>query len=743
MIQRPLQRSFAAGEITPEMYGRLDLTKYITGLSKCLNMTVLPHGPVTRRPGFTFVNESKDSTRKVRLLPFQFNSTQTVVLEFGHLYIRFHINGQTLLEANQTIGSIAGNTINLVGHGYGAGDWVYVGSRFLKVATAAANSFTVADLWGAAVTPTGTTVARVYTIPTYYNEADLFALRFAQDSDVLTIAHPSYAACELKRLGATNWTLTAISFTPPAAPASAPTVTVTQPAGTNLEPTEYVYTYQASDGVTESLASASVTANNALSLQGNYNTINLTAVTGAQRYFVYKKRGGVFGYIGSTTGLSIIDNNIQADTTRTPPESTYTLNTGAGEFPTAVSYHEQRRWFAGTANKPQTIWATRTGTTSNITSSLSVQDDDGLEFRIGARQQNAIQHLVPLSDLMALTVGSEFRVFADSSPAITPTTLSIKPQGFTGASNVQPALASSAILYVQNQGARLRELSYDWQRQVFASVDISIMAPHLFNGYTITDMTFCRAPVPSLWCVRSDGTLLGLTYVPEQQVYGWHQHTTDGVFESVTSVSEGDEDVLYAVVKRTVNSRTVRYIERLHTRTLVNQEDAFYVDSGLTYDGTPVTTLTGLYHLEGKSVQILADGAVHPLRTVTGGSVTLDYAASVVQIGLAYSSDMVTLPLAFEQAAAAGQGTMKNVNGIAVRVTQSSLVKAGPTFDTLVNYPARDVSDPYGSPPALRTGELRFDIAPDWNSDGTVCIRQDEPLPLTVLSMALDVAVGG
>lgn len=743
MIQRPLQRSFAAGEITPEMYGRIDLVKYTTGLTKCLNMTVLPHGPVSRRPGFGFVNEAKDSTRRVRILPFQFNSTQTVVLEFGHQYIRFHINGQTLLEANQTIGSIVGNTINLVGHGYSAGDWVYVGSRFLKVVTAVANSFTVTDLWGTAVTPTGTTVARVYTVTTTYDEADLFALRFAQDSDVLTITHPSYAARDLKRLGATNWTLTAVSFTPPAAPASAPTVVVTQPAGTNLEPTEYVYTYLSSDGVTESLQSASVSANNALSLQGNYNTINLTAVTGAQRYFIYKKRGGVFGYIGSTTGLSIIDSNIQADTTRTPPESTYTLNTGAGDYPTAVSYHEQRRWFAGTTNKPQTIWATRTGTTANITSSLSVQDDDAMEFRIGARQQNAIQHLLPLSDLMALTVGSEFRVFADSSPAITPGTLSIKPQGFTGASNVQPALAASAILYVQNQGARLRELSYDWQRQVFASVDISIMAPHLFNGYTISDMTFSRAPVPSLWCVRSDGALLGLTYVPEQQVYGWHQHTTNGTFESVTSVSEGDEDVLYAVVNRTINSRTVRYIERLHTRTLVNQEDAFYVDSGLTYDGTAVTTLTGLYHLEGKSVQILADGAVHPLRTVAGGSITLDYAASVVQIGLAYSSDMVTLPLAFEQAAAGGQGTMKNVNGIAVRVTQSSLVKAGPTFDELVNYPARDVSDPYGSPPALRTGELRFDIAPDWNSDGTVCLRQDEPLPLTVLSMALDVSLGG
>ena len=269
------------------------------------------------------------------------------------------------------------------------------------------------------------------------------------------------------------------------------------------------------------------------------------------------------------------------------------------------------------------------------------------------------------------------------------------------------------------------------------------MAPHLFNGYTVVDLAFSRAPVPMLWCVRSDGVLLGLTYVPEQQVYGWHQHVTDGVFESVCTVAEGNEDVLYAVVRRAINGRDVRYIERLTSRIFVDQEDAFFVDSGLTYNGSPTTSLTGLWHLEGETVSILADGAVHPAKTVTGGSITLDYEASVVHVGLAYTSDLMTLPLGFENAPAGGHGVTKNVNAVSMRVTQSSLVKAGPTFDDLVEYPAREVSDPYGSPPALRTGELRFDIPPDWNSDGGVCVRQDEPLPLTVLSMALDVATGG
>ena len=234
-----------------------------------------------------------------------------------------------------------------------------------------------------------------------------------------------------------------------------------------------------------------------------------------------------------------------------------------------------------------------------------------------------------------------------------------------------------------------------------------------------------------------------MTYVPEQQVYGWHQHTTDGFFESVAVIGEGDEDVLYAVVRRTINGRSVRYIERLTTEILVGQENAFFVDSGLTYDGLPATTITGLYHLEGKSVQILADGAVHPERTVTNGAITLETSATTVQIGLGYNSDLQTLPLVFDGAPAGGQGFTKNINKVAMRVTNSSLVKAGPSFAKLTEYPARDVTDPYGSAPSLKTGELRFAVGPSWNSDGMICVRQDQPLPLTIMSMALDVATGG
>lgn len=826
MSNKTLTRSFAGGEVAPELYGRIDLTKFQTGLALARNFVTLPHGPAARRPGFEFVNEAKDSTNPVRLIPFNFSATQTVLLEFGHQYIRFHVNGATVLESTVAIASIAGSTVNTTGaHGYSTGDWVYIGGRYVKATVADADTFTTTDLWGAAVTCTGTTAARAYTLVSPYSGTDLFDLHFAQSSDVVTLTHPSYATRELSRLGATNWTLTTVTFGAPTDVPTALSTTATIKQNQNLSAQDYVVTAVGADGVTESLASAIVSTNNNLTLAGNYNTVTWTGVSGALHYNVYKKRGGIFGYIGRTrpnagaatktistidrpgagnltvtvttttahgystgnlvlvagTGISslngawvitvtgantftyasvtdstsnavigtasipelvVLDDNILPDTTQSPPEDIITLNTGAGDYPSAVTYHEQRRWFAGTDDKPQVLWATRTGTESNLTSSLPTRDDDGMELKLAASQNNQIRHLIVLSDLIALTAGGEFRVYSDSA-AITPTTVSIKPQGYTGANNVHPVVTSGSVLYVQAQGSRVRELAYSWEAQAYRTMDISIMTPNRFNGYSIKQLAYSRAPDQMLWAVRSDGVLLGLTYVPDQQVYGWHAHDTDGLIESVAVVAEDNEDVLYVVVQREVNSRTVRYVERLRSRIFTDLEDAFFVDSGLTYDGTPATVISGLYHLEGQDVDVLADGADAGTFTVTGGHITLDSAASKVHVGLPITADMQTLPLALEGAPAGGQGTTKNISRVHLRVSQSSLVQAGPTFTRLREYPARAVTDPYGSPPAMRDGVLSMSIDPVWGQEGSVCIRQDRPVPLTIASMTLEFQVGG
>ncbi len=817
MSAKVLLRSFAGGEITPELAGRLDLAKYQTGLSLARNFITLAHGPATRRSGFEFIRAAGDSTNSVRLIPFAFSATQTVVLEFGHQYIRFHINGATLLAGSPAAWATTTE--------YAVGALVTQSSNKYYCVTAHTSGTFATDL--AAGKWYLLPASGVYQIPTPYVSADLFDLHFAQSADIITIAHPSYATRELARNAATDWSLTTVTFAPPSNAPTGVTATATVATSTNLTQAKYVVTAVQPDGVTESLASAVASATNNLTLAGNFNTITWTGVDGASRYNVYKRRGGIYGYIGQvtpvtgvtkaistlsqgtilsdsktvtattssahgfTTGdkvliegaqyswmngyfqitvlssttfrytsskktfaistggtasipsLSLVDDNVTADTTTPPPEDIISLNTATGEYPAATVYHEQRRWFAGTNDKPQVLWATRTGTDKNLTSSVPSREADGMELRIAASQYNQIRHLVGLSDLIAFTAGGEFRIYAENSPAITPTSVSIKPQGYSGASNVQPVVTPGSILYVQAQGSRVRELAYSWEANAYRTLDLSIMAPHRFNGYVIKQVAFTRAPDSILWAVRDDGTLLGMTYVPDQQVYGWHAHDTDGTFESVCVVSEGNEDVLYAVVRRTIGGTALRYIERLRSRVFTDQKDAFFVDSGLTYDGTPVTTLSGLDHLEGKTVAILADGAVHPTRVVTSGAIALDFAASVIHVGLPFTSDLRTLPLALEGAPAVGQGTLKNVNKVHLRVAQSSVVKAGPDFVRLREYPPRAITDPYGSPPALRDGELSLLIDPSWNTDAAVCVRQDLPLPLSVLSMTIEAQSGG
>jgi len=682
---RTLQRSFGGGEVTPEFFGRIDDTKFQTGLALCRNFIVLPHGPIANRPGFAFVRAVKDSTKKTRLIPFTYSTDQTMVIEVGAGYFRFHTQGATLMNG-----------------------------------------------------------AVPYEIANPYAEADLFDIHYVQSADVLTLVHPNHAPRELRRLGALSWSLTTISFVSTLSAPGGVSATHTAGTGTPVATTyKYKVTAVGAIGIDESLASAEASVSGDLLLDGAYNTITWSAVSGAQRYNVYKQSSGLFGYIGQTDGLSFQDDNIAADIGRTPPIQ-FNPFSGAGDYPGAVSYFEQRRVFAGTLNAPQNLWMTRTGTESNLSYSLPTKDDDAIAFRVAARESNTIRHLLPLDSLMALTAAAEWRVTSVNSDAITPSSVVVRPQSYVGAGQAQPVVVNSSILYGAARGGHVRELAYNWQAGGYITGDLSLRAPHLFDGFDIKDIAFQKSPAPVAWFVSSSGKLLGLTYVPEQQVGAWHQHDTDGTFESVACVAEGAEDAVYAVVRRTINGQSVRYIERMAPRLFGEQENAFFVDSGLTYDGLSADTISGLSHLEGCTVSILADGAVHPPRVVSSGAVQLDVEASVVHVGLPIEADAQRLPLAFEMRGdgAFGQARQKNVNKVFLRVYRSSGIFAGPSFDRLTEAKQR-TTEPYGAPPALKSEEIPIVITPSWTDNGQVCVRQSDPLPLTIVSMSLEVSIGG
>jgi hypothetical protein len=721
-----LQRSFSGGEISPEMFGRLDDVKYQSGLALCRNFISKAQGPAENRPGFHFVRAVKDSTKKTRVASFTYSSTQTMVIELGAGYMRFHTLGATLLAGSPA--AYNGATAYVLGDLIASG-----GTNYYCIAPTTGNAPPNVTYWYPLP-------SAAYEIPTPYAEADLFDIHHVQSADVMTLVHPNYAPLELRRVGATNWQLTTINFASPLTAPGAPTLVA---AGHTA--VKYTYRYVVTaldvDSINESTASAESNVGGNLFETGATVTISWSAVTGAGRYKVFKLQGGVYGYIGQTTGLSIIDDNIAPDMSRTPPLYETVFN-ATGAYPGAVSYFEQRRTFAGTLAKPQSIWMTKSGTESAMSYSLPVRDDDRISFRVAAREANMIRHIVPLTQLLLLTADAEWRVSSINSDAITPNTISVRPQSYVGASNVQPVIINNSLIYGAARGGHVRELGYNWQASGFISGDLSLRSAHLFDNLDVLDMAYAKAPQPLVWFVSSNGKLLGLTYVPEQQIGSWHQHDTDGVFESCAVVAEGKEDMLYCVIRRTINGNSVRYIERMASRQFIDQEDAYFVDCGLTYDGAPADNFTGLDHLEGKTVSILADGAVHPQRVVTAGAVTLDIEASVVHIGLPIEADLNTLPLVVPTDSSFGQGRYKNVNKVWLRVYRSSGIFVGPDADNLREAKQRTTED-YGLPPGLKSEEIDVMLTPSWGDSGQIYVRQYDPLPLTLVSLTAEVSMGG
>ncbi len=677
--------SFAGGEVTPEFFGQFGDAKFQTGLARCRNFVVLPHGPVQNRAGFEFVREVKDSSKPTRLLPFVYSTTQTMVIEAGNAYMRYHTLGATILDG-----------------------------------------------------------AVPYETVTSYPHTSVRGLHYAQSADVFTLVHTLHPPAELRRTapgGVFTMTLSTITFTTALSAPTGVTATAT-PGDTPGTPKTHTYavTSVATDGIDESAISVSADCSNNLYDTGAQNTIAWDSNPAALRYNVYKKTNGLWGFVGQASGTSFVDDNIAPDIGRTPPETNNPF-ASAGNYPGAVAYFDQRRCFAGTLNKPQNIWMTKSGTESNMSYSIPTKDSDSIAFRVVAREANTIHHLVPMSNLVALTSAAEWRITSANTDLLTANSFGVKPQSAVGANAVQPQLVNTNVVYAAARGGHVREMAYSWQAGGYMTGDLSLRAPHLFDGLDIVDMAFSKAPYPIVWMVSSSGVLLGLTYVPEQQIGAWHWHDTDGAFESIACVAEGAEDVLYAVVKRTINGATKRYVERMRPRAFVDQADGFFVDSGLTYSGVATKVLTGLSHLEGKTVNVLADGAVHRRLTVVSGSVTLDRAASKVHIGLPINADVQTLPLA-SQVPGYGQGQRKNINKVFLRVVSSSGIFAGPAFDAMTEAKIR-TTEPYGSPPRLQTGVIEVVTQGRWGVDAQACIRQSDPLPLTIAAIVVETADGG
>ena len=652
-------------------------------------MFVRSQGGVYSRPGFRFVGEIGDSTKQARLIPFSFNTEQTYMLLFEEGTIRIIKDGAYIMDGGSP-----------------------------------------------------------YEVVSPYQEVDLPRIGYTQSADVMTLVHPSYEPRNLSRLADDNWTLAVIDFGTTVDPPANLVAVATGTGGSSYNKTyDYVITTVGDDG-SESIASTKVTIT-LNSLSSTYGVkLTYDAATGADYYKVYKAdsvNSDVYGFIGETRSLEFSDFNIAPDLSIAPPQDREPF-TDADNRPSAVNYYQQRAIYANTNDEPQTVYTTQTSNYRSLRTSSPARADDAVTFTIAGRQVNEIRHIVALDALILLTSGGEWRVTEGQDEVLAPDTVGVRIQSYNGCNWVPPVIVNDTVVFVQSSGARIRDLGYTFTSDKYTGSDLSIMSEHLFEGYEIKEMTYTKEPYSIVWCVRDDGMLLGMTYQREQEVWGWHKHTTDGLFESAASITEDNKDSLYVIVNRTIDGNTVRYVERMDPREETNPEDCFYVDSGLSYNGTPVTTLSGLDHLEGEDVAVLADGNVVNGLTVTSGEITLPYAASVVHAGLAYTPELVTLAVDNPQEAI--KGSSFSVGKVKLIVDKSRGGWIGPVprdadpVNDVTEIKPRFVADGY-STIALRSQEVEVNVKPSWNKRGQVRIQQRDPLPLGIVAIIPEIDIGG
>lgn len=329
------------------------------------------------------------------------------------------------------------------------------------------------------------------------------------------------------------------------------------------------------------------------------HVLTWVAVTNAIEYNIYREVNGIYGFIAVAPTITFSDTGLTPDDTDNPPQSTNFFKL-VGDFPSTVGYFQQRRSFANTDNDPDKFLGSRTAQFNNFTTHQPLQDDDAVIFELVGRQVNEIRHILDVGSLVILTSGGEWTIEGDPAGILTPVEINPKQRGYNGANSLPPIVVGGNALYVQARGSIVRDLSFDYQVDSYRGNDLTIFSAHLFDGYTLRDWTFQQIPHSIVWMARSDGTLLGLTYVREHQIVGWHRHDFGGIVEQVCAIPEGDEDALYLVIKRSIpglaslGGSTRRYIERLKTRRIDDIKDAVFVDSSLTYDGrhTGSTTMT-------------------------------------------------------------------------------------------------------------------------------------------------------
>ncbi len=522
----PIQNNFNGGEISPLLYGRPDIDRYKTGLQTCLNFIPLVQGPVERRPGTVHIVEVKTSSTATRVVRFEFSTTQAYIIEFGNLYCRF-------IKDNAQI--VSGTPVELV---------------------------------------------------TTYATADLFDLKFTQSADILYVTHPTYPPRKITRTSDTAWSITDITFIDgPYLNTNVETTTL----GLSGTTGSVTVTASAVTGINDDTGFQSTDVGRLIRWQDPANNWTYLTVT---------------AYTSTTVVTATIDGPDASASTATANWRLGVWSATTG-YPATVTFHQNRLGFAGPTDNPQRVDLSRTGDFENFAptdADATVADDHAVTNTLSADTVNAIRWMADdEKGLLIGTVGGEWLLRAtDAGALVTPSNVQSKRSTAYGSANIMPIRAGRALLFTQRAKRKVRELAYLFEDDGFRAPDTTLVAEHVTRT-GIVEMAYQAEPQSVVWMVLTDGTLLSMTYDRDQKVIGWARHvlggtsdagTTQAKAESVAVIpnSDGTADEVYVVVQRYIDGSSVRYIEYVKPfwETTNDQEDAFFVDSGLTLD-TPLT----------------------------------------------------------------------------------------------------------------------------------------------------------
>jgi hypothetical protein len=551
-------------------------------------------------------------------------------------------------------------------------------------------------------------------IATPYAEADLFDLKWTQSADVLYLVAAGYRPYKLSRRGHTTWQLEEINFI------DGPYLSENTDTAKTLTP-----------AATTGLGVTVTASGHAPFVAGD---------VGRLLYLDQSSNKG-YGVIVEFEATDEVKIDIRSDFSSTAATSAWRLGvwSDALGWPAAVIFHEERLMFGGATENPSRIDGSKSGDFETFTPGAN--DDDPVAYTIANNTVSAVKWFASQEKLHCGTLGMEGVIAADTlDNPITPSNIEIKKQSGHGSADLLPVEAGAAVLFVQRHAKKLREITFSIEKDKFVAADRTLRADHI-TGAGLVDITYQQEPWSMVWTARADGVLLGFTYLEDEQVFAWHRHPLGGTAakaEAVACIPGASEDELWLITSRTINGGTKRYVEFLEAGFPVSGgdiKDAFYIDSGLTYSGASTTTLTGLGHLEGETVQILSEGSVMADKTVSGGAITLDRATTKAQVGLKISGRLKTVPIEGGAREGVSQGKARQFDAVTVRFLNTLGAEIGQDGGSMEPATSRSGQDLMDSAVPLVSDDKLVRFSGDFDTRGQILITTDVPLPCTVVGL--------